>query len=122
MEPGTFVLITSPTLKFRNPRDAIIRISSTAICGSDLHLLDGFMPTMKSGDVLGHEFMGEVVEVGSEARGKLKVGQRVVIPFTIACGECYFCKRGMTSSCDRSNPNAEMARKAMGQSPSGLFG
>jgi threonine dehydrogenase-like Zn-dependent dehydrogenase len=111
-----------PDPKIQEPRDAIIRISSTAICGSDLHLLDGFMPTMKSGDVLGHEFMGEVIEVGSEARGKLKVGQRVVIPFTIACGECYFCKRGMTSSCDRSNPNAEIARKAMGQSPSGLFG
>ncbi len=111
-----------PDPKLSHPRDAIVRITSTAICGSDLHLLDGFMPTMESGDVLGHEFMGEVVEVGTESRNKLKVGQRVVIPFTIACGECYFCKKGMTSSCDRSNPNAEIARKAMGQSPSGLFG
>src|SRR4051812_42941756 len=105
---------TVPDPQIQEPRDAIIRITSTAICGSDLHLLDGFMPTMKSGDVLGHEFMGEVMEVGTGARDKLKVGQRVVIPFTIACGECFFCKRGMTSSCDRSNPNAEMARKAMG--------
>jgi threonine dehydrogenase-like Zn-dependent dehydrogenase len=113
---------TVPDPKIQHPRDAIVRITTTAICGSDLHLLDGYMPTMESGDVLGHEFMGEIVELGVEARGKLRVGQRVIIPFTIACGECYFCKRGLTSCCDRSNPNAEAARKVMGQSPSGLFG
>lgn len=113
---------TVPDPRIEHPRDALIRITATAICGSDLHLLDGYVPTMESGDVLGHEFMGEIVEVGSEAKGKLKVGQRVVIPFTIACGECFFCKKGLTSCCDRSNPNAEMARKLMGQSPSGLFG
>lgn len=111
-----------PDPKIEAPRDAIIKITSTAICGSDLHLLDGYMPTMKSGDVLGHEFMGEIVELGSQAKEKLRVGQRVVVPFTIACGECWFCQRGLTSSCDRSNPNAEAAKKAMGQSPSGLFG
>lgn len=103
------------------PGDAIIRITSTAICGSDLHLYNGFMPTMEKGDVLGHENMGEVVEVGSSVR-KLKVGDRVVVPFNISCGECFFCKKEMYSLCDRSNPNAEMAAKAMGQSPSGLLG
>ena len=113
---------TVPDPKIEQPRDAIVRITTTAICGSDLHLLDGYVPTMEKGDVLGHEFMGEIVEVGTDCRGKLNVGQRVVIPFTIACGECIFCKKGLTSACDRSNPNAEMARKVMGQSPSGLFG
>ena len=103
------------------PTDAIIKVTSTAICGSDLHLLDGFMPTMEKGDVLGHEFMGEVVEIGSQVK-KLKTGDRVVVPFTISCGECFFCKKGFFSSCDRSNPNAEIARKAMGQSPAGMFG
>lgn len=112
-----------PDPKIEQPRDAIVRVTATAICGSDLHLLDGYMPTMKSGDVLGHEFMGEVVEVGPGIdKSKLKPGDRVVVPFCIACGECYFCERGLTSCCDRSNPNAEMARKAMGHSPSGLFG
>src|SRR5476651_2374842 len=81
-----------PDPRIEAPRDAIVKITSTAICGSDLHLLDGFMPTMESGDVLGHEFMGEVVEVGSE-NNKLKIGDRVVVPFTIACGECFFCKK-----------------------------
>lgn len=112
---------TVPDPKIQEPRDAIIKITSTAICGSDLHLLDGFMPTMRSGDILGHEFMGEVVEVGS-GNSKLKIGDRVVIPFTIACGECFFCKKGLTSCCDRSNPNHEVAEKMMGHSPSGLFG
>jgi len=111
-----------PDPKIEQPRDAIVKITSTAICGSDLHLLDGYMPTMESGDVLGHEFMGEIVEVGSESRGKLAVGDRVVVPFTIACGECFFCRKGLTSCCERSNPNAKMAEKMMGHSPSGLFG
>lgn len=111
--------VPDPTIK--DPRDAVVKITSTAICGSDLHLFDGYMPTMKEGDILGHENMGEVVEVGAEVKN-LKVGDRVVIPFNIACGECYFCTREMFSLCDRSNPNAEMAKKAMGHSPSGLFG
>jgi len=104
-----------------NARDAIVRVTSTAICGSDLHLLDGFIPTMKSGDILGHEFMGEVVDVG-KANTKLKVGDRVVVPFTIACGHCFFCERQLWSACDNSNPNAWMAEKLYGFSGSGLFG
>ncbi len=112
---------TVPDPQILNPGDVIIKITSTAICGSDLHLYDGFMPTMEKGDVLGHEPMGVVVEVGSEVK-KLKVGDRVVVPFTISCGQCFFCSRGMFSLCDTSNPNAEVARKAMGQSPAGLFG
>ncbi|HEX8341959.1 MAG TPA: zinc-dependent alcohol dehydrogenase [Tepidisphaeraceae bacterium] len=111
-----------PDPKIEHPRDAILKITSTAICGSDLHLLDGYMPTMKSGDVLGHEFMGEVVEVGPESRGKVSVGDRVIVPFTIACGDCFFCKKGFTSCCDNSNPNYKIAAAAMGHSPSGLFG
>src|SRR6195952_2127532 len=110
-----------PDPKILHPRDAIIKVTATAICGSDLHLLDGYVPTMKSGDVLGHEFMGEVIELGAEVKN-LKIGDRVVVPFTIACGECFFCKKGLTSCFDRSNPNEEMARKVMGHSPSGLFG
>lgn len=101
--------------------DVIVRITASGICGSDLHLLDGYMPTMESGDILGHEPMGIVVEVG-RAVTKLKKGDRVVIPFTIACGACYFCKKQLFSLCDVSNPNAELAKKAMGHSPSGLFG
>jgi threonine dehydrogenase-like Zn-dependent dehydrogenase len=101
--------------------DAIIKITSTAICGSDLHLYDGLMPSMQKGDILGHEPMGEVVEVGRDVK-KLKVGDRVVVPFTISCGTCFFCQKGLFSLCDRSNPNAELARKVMGQSPAGLFG
>jgi threonine dehydrogenase-like Zn-dependent dehydrogenase len=112
---------TVPDPILEDPKDAIIRITSTAICGSDLHLYDGYMPTMEKGDVLGHENMGEVVEVGNEVEN-LKAGDRVVVPFNIACGECYFCERQMYSLCDNSNPNAEMAKKAMGHSPSGLFG
>lgn len=107
--------------KIINPRDAIIEVSSTAICGSDLHLYDGMMPTMEKGDILGHEFMGEVVEVGSEIK-KLKKGDRVVVPFTISCGNCYYCEKGLYSLCDNSNPNEPIARKIMGQSPAGLFG
>jgi threonine dehydrogenase-like Zn-dependent dehydrogenase len=101
--------------------DAIIKITSTAICGSDLHLYDGYVPTMEKGDILGHEPMGEVVEVGS-AVAKLKVGDRVVVPFTISCGKCFFCTKQLYSLCDTTNPNAEIAREAMGQSPAGLFG
>ncbi len=110
-----------PDPKIQNGGDAIIKITSTAICGSDLHLYDGLMPTMEKGDVLGHEPMGIVEEVGKDVT-KLKVGDRVVIPFTISCGACFFCEKGLFSLCDRSNPNAEMARKTMGQSPAGLFG
>src|SRR3954453_3264326 len=110
-----------PDPQLLNPDDVIIRITSTAICGSDLHLYDGFMPTMEKGDVLGHEPMGEVVEVGKEVT-RLKVGDRVVVPFTISCGACFFCKKTLFSLCDTSNPNAEMARKVMGQSPAALFG
>jgi threonine dehydrogenase-like Zn-dependent dehydrogenase len=104
-----------------NPRDAIIKVSLTAICGSDLHLYDGFIPTMKRGDILGHEFMGEVVEVGSKEH-TLKVGDRVVVPFTIACGRCFFCERDLWAACDNSNPNAWMVEQLYGYSPSGLFG
>jgi threonine dehydrogenase-like Zn-dependent dehydrogenase len=104
-----------------NPRDAIIRVTATAICGSDLHIYGGYIPTMVKGDVLGHEFMGEVMEVGPENR-RLKVGDRVVVPFTIACGQCFFCKEQLWSLCDNSNPNAWMAEKLYGHSASGLFG
>src|ERR1700710_2790568 len=97
ISPNTVQVQEVPDPKILNSRDAIVRITTTAICGSDLHLLDGYVPTMEKGDVLGHEFMGEIVEVGTECRGKLNVGQRVVIPFTIACGECSFCKKGLTS-------------------------
>lgn len=111
--------VPDPTIE--HPRDAIIKVSSCAICGSDLHLFDGFMPSMKSGDILGHEFMGEVMEVGADNK-RLKVGDRVVVPFTIACGECDQCRRGYFSVCERSNRNKEMADKAFGHSTAGLFG
>ncbi|MBB5414306.1 threonine dehydrogenase-like Zn-dependent dehydrogenase [Paraburkholderia atlantica] len=110
-----------PDPVIEHPRDAIIKVSSCAICGSDLHLFDGFMPSMKSGDILGHEFMGEVVEVGS-GNSRLKVGERVVVPFTIACGECDQCRRGFFSVCERSNRNKEMADKVFGHTTAGLFG
>ena len=112
---------TVPDPRIEVPSDIVIRVTSTAICGSDLHLYDGMMPTMESGDILGHESMGEVVEVGRDVT-RLKVGDRVVVPFTIACGHCRFCKMGQTSLCDTSNPNAAIAAKAMGHSPSALFG
>jgi threonine dehydrogenase-like Zn-dependent dehydrogenase len=102
-------------------RDILIRITSTAICGSDLHLYNALMPDMQKGDVLGHEPMGVVVDVGDSV-AKIHLGDRVVVPFTISCGDCFFCKKGLFSLCDTSNPNAEVARKAMGQSPAGLFG
>ena len=110
-----------PDPQILNPRDAIIRVTSSAICGSDLHIYGGFIPTMHKGDILGHEFMGEVVEVGS-ANNRLVVGDRVVVPFTIACGRCYFCKQELWSLCDNSNPNAWMAEKISGYAGSGLFG
>ncbi len=112
---------TVPDPKILNPRDAIIKITTTAICGSDLHLYDGYNPTMKPGDILGHEFMGEVVELGSAVKN-VKIGDRVVVPFTISCGSCFFCNRDLWSLCDNSNPNAWMVEKIMGYSPSGLFG
>ena len=112
---------TVPDPKILNPRDAIIKITSTAICGSDLHIYDGFIPTMESGDILGHEFMGEVVELGSAVKN-VQIGDRVVVPFTISCGSCFFCNRDLWSLCDNSNPNAWMAEKMYGHSPSGLFG
>ncbi|WP_402719991.1 zinc-dependent alcohol dehydrogenase [Janthinobacterium rivuli] len=104
-----------------NPGDAIIKVSSTAICGSDLHLYNGVVPTMEQGDILGHEFMGEVVETGSAVR-KLKVGDRVVVPFPIACGRCFFCEQQLYSVCENSNPNAYMAEKMWGHSGAGIFG
>jgi threonine dehydrogenase-like Zn-dependent dehydrogenase len=110
-----------PDPKILNSHDAIVRITSTAICGSDLHLYDGFVPSMEKGDVLGHEFMGEVVEVGSSVKN-LKVGDRVVVPFPIACGQCWSCQKGLFSLCENSNPNAWMAEKLFGYSPSGIFG
>jgi threonine dehydrogenase-like Zn-dependent dehydrogenase len=111
-----------PDPQIEHPRDAIIKVTSCAICGSDLHLYDHFMPGMKSGDIMGHETMGEVVEVGAESRGKLKVGDRVVIPFTIICGECDQCKRGNFSVCERTNRNGHIAAKAFGHTTAGLFG
>jgi threonine dehydrogenase-like Zn-dependent dehydrogenase len=110
-----------PDPEILNPRDAIVRITSTAICGSDLHLYNGFVPTMEKGDILGHEFMGEVVEVGSEVKN-LQVGDRVVVPFPIACGRCFFCSEQLYSVCENSNPNAWMAEKLWGHSPAGIFG
>ena len=112
---------TVPDPKILNQRDAIVRITSTAICGSDLHLFNGFVPTMESGDILGHEFMGEVMEVGRGVKN-LKVGDRVVVPFPISCGMCAPCRAEAYSLCENSNPNAWMAEKLMGHSPAGLFG
>jgi threonine dehydrogenase-like Zn-dependent dehydrogenase len=110
-----------PDPELINKQDAIIRVTATAICGSDLHLYNDLMPSMEAGDILGHEFMGEVVEVGKESH-KLKNGDKVVVPFTISCGKCSFCQNKLYSLCDCSNPNAEMAKKELGQTPAGLFG
>ncbi|MFL5699347.1 MAG: zinc-dependent alcohol dehydrogenase [Ktedonobacteraceae bacterium] len=110
-----------PDPQILNPRDAIIKITSTAICGSDLHLYDGYIPAMKPGDILGHEFMGEVVDIGKGVEN-LKKGDRVVVPFTIACGRCYFCQKSLWSLCDNSNPDAWIAEGMYGFSGSGLFG
>jgi threonine dehydrogenase-like Zn-dependent dehydrogenase len=111
-----------PDPQILNPRDAVVRITSTAICGSDLHLLDGYIPTMEKGDILGHEFMGEVVEVGPGAASTLSVGDRVVVPFPIACGACLACEREQYSLCENTNPNAEMAEKMFGFPTAGIFG
>jgi threonine dehydrogenase-like Zn-dependent dehydrogenase len=121
MGKGDVSVETVPDPRILNPRDAILRVTSTAICGSDLHLFGGFIPTMKKGDILGHEFMGEVVEVGPEQRG-VSVGDRVLIPFPIACGNCYFCRSGLTSCCDNSNPKARIAETLMQYSPAGIYG
>jgi threonine dehydrogenase-like Zn-dependent dehydrogenase len=110
-----------PDPKILNPHDAIVRVTLTAICGSDLHLYDGYVPTMMKGDVLGHEFMGEIVEVGSEVR-TLKVGDRVIVPFPIACGRCFYCQQELWSLCDNTNPNAWMVEAMYGFSGAGLFG
>jgi threonine dehydrogenase-like Zn-dependent dehydrogenase len=110
-----------PDPKILNSRDAIVRITSTTICGSDLHLYDGFIPTMKRGDILGHEFMGEVVETGPDV-GNLRTGDRVVVPFPISCGNCAACQSGFFSICENSNPNAGLAEKMWGHSPCGIYG
>lgn len=111
--------VSDPSIQ--DTRDAVVKVSLTAICGSDLHLYDGYVPTMEEGDILGHEFMGEVVEVGSEVTN-LRAGDRVVVPFPIACGHCFFCERGLFSVCERSNPNHKMAEEMWGHSPAGIFG
>ena len=112
---------TVPDPELKDPTDVIIKVTASGICGSDLHLLDGYMPTMEAGDILGHEPMGIVVETGAEVT-KVKKGDRVVVPFTIACGSCFFCTKGLWAACDTTNPNAAMAAKVMGHSPAGLFG
>lgn len=117
----TVRVVDVPDPKILNPRDAIVKVTSTTICGSDLHLYNGFIPTMERGDVLGHEFMGEVVEVGPGVRN-LKAGDRVVVPFPIACGGCFACEDQLYSVCENSNPNAWMAEEMFGHSPAGIFG
>ena len=114
-------VVDVPDPKILNPHDAIVRVTLTAICGSDLHLYGGFVPTMMHGDVLGHEFMGEIVETGPAVKN-LKVGDRVIVPFPIACGNCWFCKGGLTSLCDNTNPNAWMTEALVGYATSGIFG
>jgi threonine dehydrogenase-like Zn-dependent dehydrogenase len=110
-----------PEPEIVNPHDAIVQVTSTAICGSDLHLYDGYIPTMKRGDILGHEFMGKVVDVGAEVKN-LKTGDRVVVPFTISCGHCHYCGSGQASLCDNSNPNSWIAEKLYGYAPGAYYG
>jgi threonine dehydrogenase-like Zn-dependent dehydrogenase len=110
-----------PDPRILNPHDCVVRITRSAICGSDLHLYNGYIPTMEQGDIVGHEFMGDVVEVGSEVH-KLKAGDRVVVPFTICCGQCFFCKHDMWSACDNTNPNAWMLEAQYGHNTAALFG
>jgi threonine dehydrogenase-like Zn-dependent dehydrogenase len=111
----------TPDPRILSSRDAIVKITSTAICGSDLHLYQGYVPTMKKGDILGHEFMGEVRELGPDV-ANLAVGDRVVVAFPIACGRCWSCRQGLYSVCENSNPNAWLAEKMWGYSPAGIFG
>jgi threonine dehydrogenase-like Zn-dependent dehydrogenase len=111
--------VPDPTIL--TPRDAIVRVTTAAICGSDLHLYNGFVPSMVKGDILGHEFMGEVVDVGPGV-SNLRAGDRVVVPFPISCGACFFCRQGLSSGCENSNPNAWMAEKMWGHSPCGIYG
>src|SRR5688572_32659712 len=121
MGPQKMEVREVPDPQILNRRDAIVKITSTAICGSDLHLYNGFLPLMEPGDIMGHEFMGEVVEVGSGVNN-LKVGDRVVVPFPIACGNCGACEAGATSLCENSNPNAHIAEKLLGHTACGIFG
>jgi threonine dehydrogenase-like Zn-dependent dehydrogenase len=121
VSPGKTRVERVPDPKILNDRDAIVKITSSAICGSDLHLYDGYIPTVEPGDIFGHEFMGEVVETGRGVK-KVKKGDRVVVAFPIACGDCYQCNRQMYSVCENSNPNAWMAQKLMGHAPAGIFG
>jgi threonine dehydrogenase-like Zn-dependent dehydrogenase len=121
MGPRDVRVETVPDPKILNPQDCIVRVTSTAICGSDLHLYNGYIPTMEKGDILGHEFMGEVVETGRAVKN-LKVGDRVVVPFPIACGKCLNCSGHLFAVCENSNPNAFMAEKLWGYSPAGIFG
>jgi threonine dehydrogenase-like Zn-dependent dehydrogenase len=114
-------VVDVPDPKIINRRDAVLKVTSSAICGSDLHLYNGFVPTMEKGDILGHEFMGEVVEVGPDVRN-LKEGDRVVASFPISCGNCFFCRRELFSLCENSNPNSWMAQKLFGHSPAGIYG
>lgn len=114
-------VVDVPEPKILNPRDAIVKITSTAICGSDLHLYNGFIPTMSEGDIIGHEFMGEVVDLGAGVTN-LKIGDRIVVPFPISCGSCFFCSQTLFSLCENSNPNAPIARKVFGHSPAGIYG
>jgi threonine dehydrogenase-like Zn-dependent dehydrogenase len=118
---GEVRVVDVPEPKIINPHDAIVRVSLTAICGSDLHLYDGYVPTMVRGDILGHEFMGEIVEIGSAVK-TLKIGDRVIVPFPIACGRCWFCTEGLTSLCDNTNPNAWMNEALMGYATAGIYG
>ncbi|MCU0626490.1 MAG: glutathione-dependent formaldehyde dehydrogenase [Gemmatimonadaceae bacterium] len=121
MGPQKMQVVDVPDPQLLNRRDAIVRVTSTAICGSDLHLYNGYMPTMQKGDILGHEFMGEVVEVGRDVKN-LRVGDRVVVPFPIACGACNACKADLWAACENSNPNAYIAETMLGHSPAGIFG
>src|SRR3954454_397551 len=118
---NTVQVETVPDPQIMNARDAIVRVTSTAICGSDLHLYDGYIPTMEKGDILGHEFMGEIVEVGRGV-SNLSVGDRVVVPFPIACGNCWACQHELCSVCENSTPTAGLAEKAFGHPTAGIFG
>src|SRR6059058_4061674 len=112
-----------PDAKIINKRDAVVRITSTCICGSDLHLYDGYVPFMAPGDIMGHEPMGIVEELGPDVdRSRVNIGDRVVVPFPIACGECFFCRRQLYSCCDNSNPKADLADKMFGETTAGIFG